>query len=290
MEHELDAHLKKCSREEAIEFLLDCVPFIRELEAPVEKVQTTVMGIHKTTGALRGDIYRRFHDKVFNGIETTELRNIYQCPCGSMNTVHTSEWEQVCHDCGHAEFINTDEPGFKEEQEMDKTVAYSYKKENHFNEWMLQFQAKESTTVPPQIIEAIKAELKKQKISNKTDITHAKIREILKKLKYNKFYEHVPYISTLVNGNTPPVMPQELEDRLRLMFYQIQAPFKKHCPGDRTNFLSYSYVLYKFCELLGEDQYLVCFPLLKSNDKLYKHDQIWRKICEDLRWQFIPTI
>ena len=285
----MDAKLKECTPGEAIEFLLDCVPFLKELETTVETTETTFMGIQKTTGSLRGDIYRRFHNKVFKGIEETDARNIYQCVCGSMNTFHSSDWEQVCNDCGHVEFINTDELGFKEEQEIDKSVAYSYKKENHFNEWMLQFQAKESTTVPQQIIDELKIEIKKQKLNPK-DISHAKVRELLKKLKYNKYYEHVPYISTIVSGNTPPVMTQDLEDRLRLMFHQIQGPFKKHCPEDRTNFLSYSYVLYKFCELLGEDKYLACFPLLKSNDKLYKHDQIWRKICDDLRWQFISTI
>jgi hypothetical protein len=49
-------------------------------------------------------------------------------------------------------------------------------------------------------------------------------------------------------------------------------------------------VLYKFCELLGEDQYLQCFPLLKSKEKLYQQDSIWKLICSDLRWEFIPTI
>jgi len=53
--------------------------------------------------------------------------------------------------------------------------------------------------------------------------------------------------------------------------------------------LSYSYVLYKFCELLGEDQYLPCFPLLKSKDKLYRHDVIWKKITTDLGWEFFGT-
>lgn len=288
MENEINEHLKTCTPSEAIEFLLDCVPYLKELESrPSENKTIGPMGIQKTTETIKGDVYRRFHNKVFLGIETTESRNIYQCPCGSMNTFHTAECEQVCRDCGHAEFIDTDELGFKEEQEMDKTIAYSYKKENHFNEWMLQFQAKESTTVPEKVISDVREEIKKQKLGK---VEHPKVREILKKLKYNKFYEHAPYIAMVVSGNTPPVMPQELEDRLRLMFHQIQAPFKKHCPGDRINFLSYSYVLYKFCELLGEDQYLKCFPLLKSNDKLYKHDQIWRNICDDLRWQFISTI
>lgn len=50
------------------------------------------------------------------------------------------------------------------------------------------------------------------------------------------------------------------------------------------------YTLYKFCELLGEDEYLQYFPLLKSNEKLYAQDQIWRKICRDLRWEYIPSV
>ena len=32
------------------------------------------------------------------------------------------------------------------------------------------------------------------------------------------------------------------------------------------------------------------FPLLKSTEKLYAQDQIWKKICKDLRWEFIPSV
>ena len=85
-------------------------------------------------------------------------------------------------------------------------------------------------------------------------------------------------------------MPQELEDKLRLMFHAIQAPFEKHKPENRKNFLSYSFCLYKLCELLGHDEYLPCFPLLKSKEKLYVQDQIWFKICDELRWQAIKTV
>ena len=49
-----------------------------------------------------------------------------------------------------------------------------------------------------------------------------------------------------------PKLSPYLEDKLKLMFSEIQEPFEKHCPPTRKNFLSYSYVLYKFCELLGE--------------------------------------
>jgi hypothetical protein len=172
---------------------------------------------------------------------------------------------------------------------MDRNVVYSYKRENHFNEWVAQFQAKESTNVPPDVISQLRLEFKKQKISGSTEITHLKVRALLKKLGMNKYYEHAPYITTILNGVKPPTMPQPLEDRLRLMFGQIQKPFEKYCPSDRKNFLSYSFVLYKFCELLGEDEYLPCFPLLKSKEKLYRQDQIWKLICQELRWEFIST-
>ena len=56
------------------------------------------------------------------------------------------------------------------------------------------------------------------------------------------------------------------------------------------NFLSYSYCLYKFCELLGEDSFMNQFPLLKSREKLYQQDCIWKKICNELKWEYIKTI
>lgn len=298
MEEEINSKLKTLDKNEMVDYLLECLPFITELneqsKSNVISVESFFPGVTKTIGAKKGDLYKRFTRKVNDKCEYTEDECIYQCKfCKSMNIIYMwNTYEQACGNCFAYDicYLDNDNIGFKEEQEMTKNIVYSYKRENHFNEWICQFQAKESTNVPEEIIERIKIELKKQKIKSKDDITHKKIKEILKKLKYNKYYEHTPYITTMVNGIKPPVMPQQLEDRLRIMFYQIQGPFDRFCPKDRINFLSYSYVLYKFCELLGEDEYLPCFPLLKSKEKLYKHDQIWKKITDELKWEFIPTI
>jgi len=185
---------------------------------------------------------------------------------------------------------SSDNLPYNEQQEVTKVVNYSYKRDNHFNEWLLQFQARENTDIPQEVIDQLRSEFRKQKIQTISDITHIKVRGLLKKLRLNKYYEHVPYITNILNGMKPPRMTQELEDRLRMMFRDIQDPFNKHCPESRKNFLSYSYVLYKFCELLGEDDFLVCFPLLKSKEKLYQQDVIWKKICDELQWEFISTI
>jgi hypothetical protein len=74
------------------------------------------------------------------------------------------------------------------------------------------------------------------------------------------------------------------------MFKTIQVPFTKYCPKNRKNFMSYNYVLHKFCELLEQDEFLPCFPLLKSREKLQQQDKIWEKICNHVGWKFIESI
>ena len=85
-------------------------------------------------------------------------------------------------------------------------------------------------------------------------------------------------------------LKSELEEKLCNMFKEIQGPFLRHCPKDRKNFLSYSYVLFKFFELLKLDEHLRFFPLLKSREKLAIQDQIFKCICEDLNWPFMPSL
>mgnify|MGYP003338474332 CR=1 FL=1 len=48
--------------------------------------------------------------------------------------------------------------------------------------------------------------------------------------------------------------------------------------------------MYKLCELLGEDSYLVHIPMLKDREKLIDQDDTWRKMCEELDWDFLPTV
>jgi hypothetical protein len=103
-------------------------------------------------------------------------------------------------------------------------------------------------------------------------------------------YSCAHHITNRLNGQAAPIMNRATEEKLRGMFKEIQAPFIKHCPHDRKNFLSYSHVLHKLCELLGLDSFLPCFQLLKSREKLHQQDRIGRLICEELRREFIKSI
>jgi ribosomal protein S27AE len=212
------------------------------------------------------------------------------CPkCNIGLTLVHSEGLQVCNQCGVTEYIliDSEKPSFREPP--PEVSYFAYKRINHFNEWLSQFQAKESTEIPTEIYQLILLEMKKERITDLNKITHTKIREYLKKLKLNKYYEHIPHILNKLNKKVP-LISKEVEEKLRHMFKEIQAPFMKICPPNRKNFLSYSYVLHKFVELLGLDHLKEGFPLLKSREKLHQQDQMWKEICKELNWMFIKSI
>lgn len=236
------------------------------------------------------DYYLKNIDKSYNS-KIIVNKSFDKCQkCNVEMTIYQSEGLHVCPKCGLQEHVITesDKPSFKDPP--PEVSYFAYKRMNHFNECIAQFQGKESTEVPPEVFNKLILEIKKERINNLAVLTPLKIRLYLKKLKLNKFYEHVPHILYRINGVQPPVLSKQLEEKLRLMFKDIQSPFRNHKPKKRKNFLSYSYVLYKFLELLGFDEYKNYFPLLKDREKLYDTDKIWEGICGDLGWQFIKSL
>ena len=112
---------------------------------------------------------------------------------------------------------------------------------------------------------------------------------MLKKLNYNSYYEHVHYIINKLSNLPPPKITRDMERIFIKMFNKIEALWQQFKPPERKNFLSYPYVLYKFCELLELDHLLPCFQLHKAHDKLMENDEIWQKICNVLKWEFISS-
>jgi hypothetical protein len=182
--------------------------------------------------------------------------------------------------------IENDKPSYKEPPK--EVCFYAYKKINHFKEILAQFQGKETTLIPMEVIDNLKNQIKKERINIQV-LTYNDTKLLLKKLGYNKYYEHINFIKDKL-GIRPPIISQELEDTLCNFFIEIQYPYAKHCPDYRVNFLHYYYVLYKLFELIGESEYLKEIPLLKDREKLIEQDTIWSKICIELNWEFIPTI
>jgi len=236
------------------------------------------------------DVQRYMRNIDENNINMNDfMQNFESCKyCSSELVTIDYEGIMVCKSCFNQIpfFIENIKPSYKEPPK--EVCFYAYKRINHFREILAQFQAKETTQIPDTVIENIKNQIKKERISIES-ITNKKAKDILKKLGYNKFYEHIPFIKDKL-GIKPPVMSPELEDKLCNLFMEIQRPYAIHCPEGRVNFLNYYYVLYKLCELLDETTFLEFFPMLKDPVKRIEQDEIWKKICKELNWEYRPTI
>jgi hypothetical protein len=206
----------------------------------------------------------------------------YCLECKIEKILNIVESSYICPLCGDMEVIIIDE-------DVQIKDYSPYKRLNRFREWLNAFQAKQSPEIDNAIYNEIIDELNKRRITDLSILNREKMRNILKKLKFNYLYEHTHYIINKLTGLPSPKITRDMEKMFIRMFLMIQEPWSKYKPIDRKNFLSYSYVLHKFCELLELDHLLDCFPLHKQLDILMENDCIWKKICTDLNWDFISS-
>jgi len=237
------------------------------------------------------DFYEKF--KSINDVEyhSKVKAYTYTCPiveCGKEMIISYRDGSYYC-DCGYIEtsLVSIEKINYKEPSQ-EKNTNNAYRRINHLTEIMSQIQANESTEIPHNIFVDIKKELKKRNL-NKNRLDLFLLRRILKKLKYSRYYEHTPHILQIINGKVPPKFTKYYENKIKQMFRDIQKPFELYRPPARKNFLSYSFVLHKFCELLELDMYLDYFPLLKNINKLKQHDKIWKAICAHMKWKYYPS-
>ena len=203
----------------------------------------------------------------------------------------------VCPKCGQIKntVLDSDVPSNVKTSEVS---TFSYQRLHHFKDCLAQFQAKESTNIPQDIIDKIKAELTKNRITDYNRLTPKLLRKFLKKLKLSSYYEHIPHIIYRISGRPAPKIPAHVEERLLKMFLQAEEIFMELLSNktlaklgikNRKNIMRYTFMFYKLFELEGMNEFLEYLILLKCRKKLYKQDQIWREICKSAGWHFKPT-
>jgi bacterioferritin (cytochrome b1) len=265
---------------------------VHHTEPDVEP-ESDIMDLFAQTkqSAEKSVLFGKYLKRTNNGEQCRKKVTFRVCQrCNVEKTLHMQEGLLTCTSCGSSELVlvDSDKPNYKDPIVENKPSGY--KRMNHFSELLNQFQGKESTDIPNDVFEKIINELNKLRIEDLSTLNNYTLRAILKKLNLNSYYEHIPYIINKLNGIPPPSLTRELEDKLRQMFREVQEPFMQFKPKNRKNFLNNNYVFRKLFELLEQDAFLPYFPFLKSKDKLYEHDQVWRKICSTNGWQFIPSI
>jgi hypothetical protein len=222
----------------------------------------------------------------------------YCFDCKQFKVLHPDEAITICEGCGKAITVitNPEKPSMKDPPAENK--QYEYKRYTHFCDWLANLQGKESSKVPGDVINAIIREIAREKMQDRVDeLNETDIRRYLKKYSshgYDRYYDHATQILFRITDIPPIQMTADMEQTLKLMFMEIQEPFELYKGDSRRNFSSYSYIIYKFCQLLEYDDFLPKLKLHKDKSKRYEHDRIWRQICSHLGgekagWKFIKS-
>lgn len=295
------------------EYILDALPYLERLTqtCPAKELEgkgiAQFVTIHEPK-VKKGTIFAEYLSQVEKNGEALKALNdkgkvaspeddeMWCRLCKKLTTKAIVDREaiMVCQECGLCQdYQREDMPGniTHTEQTEQTTIiqSFAYKRENHFSDWLNSLESFTTSEIPQAVYDAIRYELKKRRITDLSTVTPQLVRQLLKKSRNNKYYEHTNLICYTIIGQQPPGLEDELKEQLRHMFSTIQKPFDKH-RGKRKNFLSYSYVLFKFLQLLERDDLLKNLSLLKSREKLHNQDQIWKLICSDLEWQFIKSL
>lgn len=238
--------------------------------------------------------FNNLYDKyvrVTKNINNKKKINLNFCnKCKIDKIIYANDSLIICPNCGDSEFFLMESEKSNYKDNLLEHKNYAYKRINHLSEILNQFQAKEITEINPKIYERIKEELNILRIYNYETLNYTNIKFILKKLKLNKYYEHINHIINNLNGIPPPSLSREQEENIKKMFKDIQKPFSLFRPKNRKNFLNYNYIIHKICELYEYDDFLPYFPLLKSRINLEEQDIVWEKICRYKNYEFIPSI
>ena len=168
---------------EQIDYLLDVANILEKYgDDTIEKCETDLkdtgqlgMFVQITGNQHKGSLYRNYLSKTENsqGDDVIQI-NSYKCnTCQIEKLALGSDSHMICPQCGEADiYFDSGTQGMSYEQEVNSEVniSFAYKRINHFNEWLAQFQAKESTHIPQNILDSLIKEFKKERLFKK-DIT-----------------------------------------------------------------------------------------------------------------------
>ena len=175
---------------------------------------------------------------------------------------------------------------------LSRTQKETYRRINHFREFLRQIQGKSRGAVPQIIIDSVRAELKKYRIRF-GEAQPKDVRKALKRLRQASYYEHIVSITMAINHTYRPLdIPEYRIEKLCALFIKTERPFNRvrHLVNrHRKNFLSYPYLMYQLCQLLGWDEYLNELKLLQP-ELLIPQDKWWRLMCKQLQWQPMRTV
>jgi hypothetical protein len=186
---------------------------------------------------------------------------------------------RICEHCGESVYYEASTSTVDRRPKTTRTYNdNNNKRVIHFKNWLTRIQGKERCGISPEDMDRVR----------ELASIPAQIRPALRTLGLQRYYNHVYYIQRNLFGHALVELAKIHETRLLALFLRIQIPYLR-IQKERTNMISYLYLIRKFCELLGYKELADQIPLLKCRKNLLIQDQLWKLICLDLGIPFYPS-
>lgn len=207
----------------------------------------------------------------------------------------------ICTNCGtsttagvRTRFKNVKEANMciPRNENFSWTRKYTYKRLNHLRDTMQRMRGEHQAKTD--VFDSVCSKVKEYICRANADLkllTPSTIRDTLKALHLNKYYGMSVAICARLNPHFEPVgfTSQQMVE-INVVFLQLESVYKdmlKSIGSNRKNFMSYPYVLYRICELIGyqHENLLNSTRLLLSRNLLVQQDFMWTKMMEKLKWK-----
>ena len=308
LEHEYDAENKVNSimLENKLNHILMNLNILNTLDNIYDHLEK--IGIDPNLEALR-----KYKEEIIN-IHPIKYDYTKCDECGCQMTMQIETCVKECSNCGFTEQCSAifDESQYYGQQ----TIIVKQKKHDttkHCKRHLHKIQAKEkfilSDDILAIIIKKARQEYKGRPMCN---MTCAQLREWFKNCWYKQkrltyLNDNIPSIRkiiTAMHGNTilPPQLTLEEEELLLNIYSRIMTLFdkiidepaiKSNFKKKRTNKFYYPYFIYKILEIIlkGDSRLpalLDCIHL-QDSDTLVRNDIVWRRICQECKFDYKPT-
>jgi len=245
---------------------------------------------------FRSDL-KRIDSKCFDDIS----QDLRQVSIIQDNHAQSSEDVEFIHEDTEDEKEESHEHEPGDEQEFDNridftqntiTKRFTYNRLLHFTDYLNKIQGKKHCMLSETTLDTIRNDIKKYRLVGKV-LTKKHMMDILQRHKFTTLYDFIPYILNVFNQTNTLDLGGETELYLITQFKILQDVFVIVCPKSRKSFINYKYTIFKLLELKPTPGNIAFCenmkPLLKSREKITKLDGIWKKMCEVLKWKYIPT-
>ncbi len=232
--------------------------------------------------------YPDFDDKFRNNC--LKIREVNSCECGGEMKLDLVDSVKACVECGECIEYQITRYTWDVEQQYSYSKP-SYQKIKTMVDWLELFLARNSKDLPEGTVALVSKRLERME---KKHITVEIIQKTLKELKLNSLYKYIYFIYSKVT-DIVPVIDEEKEKELYSVFARVQDSFnrlKQTGALGRKNIWVYRYCVYKICEII-EEKVMIKYipkPLVDGHKNLYKYDQGWKLVMEDLGLPFYSSI